>query len=355
VSFDHGAIGLFNKIASEVVQCVRGEQLELGNFTDNKDGTVTDKSTGLIWQRGRSGGMTWQAALDYCEGLSLANQTDWRLPNVKELESLIDNLSYNLAFFPNAAGNYWSSTTLMVIYHKPLSNDAYYVDFNDGTAGSFPKLSYLRVRCLRGTRSAPIHPTLLSPNGGEVIAAGSTQDVTWTAPIIMVRFKLMYSIDNKMTWVPITSTATGTHYTWNVPALTKNKKVYLKIIGYTAADVKMGKDLSDGLSLIEAMSILSPNGGGQPLISGTPVDITWRTTPTPIAEVASYSVSYTTNGGLTWRLIGSGNGNPGTYSWTPLVTKAKTKCKVKVVLKDALGNKVGSDISDGVFTINPAP
>ncbi len=349
----YGTILTSNKGGTFRVSCVRGEQLELSSFTDNENGTVTDNSTGLIWQRGKPGEMTWQAALDYCEGLSLANRTDWRLPDVKELESLTDDLSYNLAYFPKAAGNYWSSTTDIIIYYN--GKNAYNVDFNaGGTASQSHKDNKHWVRCVRGTGSL-IHPTLLTPNGGEIIAAGSTQDVTWTAPIIMVRFKLMYSIDNKKSWLLITDTATGTHYTWNVPTLTKNKKAYLKIIGYTALDVKMGKDLSDGPFLIEAVSILGPNGGGQPLISGIPVDITWRTTPTPIDEVVSHSVSYTTNGGVTWKLIESGNGNPGTYSWTPLVTKAKTNCKVKVVLRDAFGNKVGSDVSDGLFTINTSP
>jgi len=107
--------------------------------------------------------------------------------------------------------------------------------------------------------------------------------------------------------------------------------------------------------VIGAVNIVSPNGGGQPLMSGAPVDITWSTTPAPKAQVATYSVFYTTNGGLKWQSAGSGSGNPGVYPWTPLVTEAKTKCKVKVVLKDELGNKLGSDVSDAFFTIDPAP
>jgi hypothetical protein len=60
-------------------------------FVDNKDGTVTDLATGLMWQKADSGrGMDWQAALKYAEDLTLAGHDDWRLPNAKELQSLVD-------------------------------------------------------------------------------------------------------------------------------------------------------------------------------------------------------------------------------------------------------------------------
>ncbi|MBI4687331.1 MAG: DUF1566 domain-containing protein [Nitrospirae bacterium] len=64
-------------------------------FTDNGNGTVTDNRTGLVWQQGEAGQMMWGSALSYCEGLPLGGKTDWRLPNVKELESLTDDTRYN--------------------------------------------------------------------------------------------------------------------------------------------------------------------------------------------------------------------------------------------------------------------
>lgn len=61
------------------------------DFVDNADGTVTDRATGLMWAQADSGsGMLWQAALDYAEGSSLAGYNDWRLPNAKELQSIVD-------------------------------------------------------------------------------------------------------------------------------------------------------------------------------------------------------------------------------------------------------------------------
>jgi len=60
-------------------------------FKDNDDGTITDEATGLIWMQADSGnGMDWPTALEYAEDLERAGHSDWRLPNAKELQSIID-------------------------------------------------------------------------------------------------------------------------------------------------------------------------------------------------------------------------------------------------------------------------
>jgi hypothetical protein len=74
------------------VLCCRGNtNYGVNDFVDNGDGTVTDDATGLMWQQTDSGdGMQWEDALAYAEGLSLASHDDWRLPNAKELQSIVD-------------------------------------------------------------------------------------------------------------------------------------------------------------------------------------------------------------------------------------------------------------------------
>lgn len=63
----------------------------INDLVDNGDGTITDLATGLMWQQGDDGvPRDWQAALAYAEGLGLAEYTDWRLPNAKELQSIVD-------------------------------------------------------------------------------------------------------------------------------------------------------------------------------------------------------------------------------------------------------------------------
>ena len=70
------------------------------SYTKNSDGTVTDNITGVIWQNTSdtnsdgvinvSDKMSQSSAQTYCENLTLANQSDWRLPDVKTMYSLID-------------------------------------------------------------------------------------------------------------------------------------------------------------------------------------------------------------------------------------------------------------------------
>jgi len=66
---------------------------DLSRFVDNADGTITDKVTGLMWQKGENERMNWYEALRYCQEMRLAGYTDWRLPNIKELNTILD-LSY---------------------------------------------------------------------------------------------------------------------------------------------------------------------------------------------------------------------------------------------------------------------
>lgn len=61
------------------------------NFTDNGDGTITDNATGLMWQQADDGNTyNWENALDYSESLILGGYSDWRMPNAKELQSIVD-------------------------------------------------------------------------------------------------------------------------------------------------------------------------------------------------------------------------------------------------------------------------
>jgi len=100
------------------------------NFVNGEDGTVIDRATGLVWTQSDSQtGMDWQSALQYCETLDTAGETDWRLPNIKELQSIVDysrspdatssaaiDPLFKVSSITNEAGEvdypfYWSSTT----------------------------------------------------------------------------------------------------------------------------------------------------------------------------------------------------------------------------------------------------
>lgn len=60
-------------------------------FTDNGDGTISDEATGLMWmQTDNKQGVNWEDALTYAENLEFAGYSDWRLPDAKELQSIVD-------------------------------------------------------------------------------------------------------------------------------------------------------------------------------------------------------------------------------------------------------------------------
>jgi len=89
-------------------------------FTDNEDGTVTDNLTGLMWIK--NGAILtqylcdWYEVLVFCNDLNLAGYDDWRMPNVREMLSLVDYEMLPPALpaghpFENINGRYWTSTT----------------------------------------------------------------------------------------------------------------------------------------------------------------------------------------------------------------------------------------------------
>jgi hypothetical protein len=80
---------------TEFVRYVRGNKdYGINDFTDNADGTITDKATGLMWSQVDSRqGMNWEAALSWVQQKNNENYlgySDWRLPNAKELQSIVD-------------------------------------------------------------------------------------------------------------------------------------------------------------------------------------------------------------------------------------------------------------------------
>lgn len=137
-------------------------------YHDNADGTVTDLYTSLMWQRcsagqssddctGGSGDIyTWDQALQYPQtlnsGIGYAGYTDWRLPNTKELESLVEEACYspaiNATYFPNTlTSSYWSSSPKA--YN---SDEAWYVDFGYGRTYYFNRGPFgNRVRLVRSS------------------------------------------------------------------------------------------------------------------------------------------------------------------------------------------------------------
>lgn len=137
VNFGNGSISTQNKGNVAYVRCLRG-YMEFSPLEDNGNGTSTDPSTELILQNGGSGTMKWGSALNYCEGLSLAGYSDWRLSNIRELGS-------------SPCNNCWSSTTNLASIDY-----AWYIS-STGSVGSASKTDSKNysARCVRGSKTIP--------------------------------------------------------------------------------------------------------------------------------------------------------------------------------------------------------
>ncbi|MDO8948353.1 MAG: DUF1566 domain-containing protein [Desulfocapsaceae bacterium] len=135
-------------------------------LTDNGDGTITDSKTGLMWKKcmegvsgsncdsGAAGSFTWQTALQrpaiVNTGIGFAGQTDWRLPNIKELRSIVEEKcvdpSINLTRFPNTPSSVvWSGSP-----YAGHSDYAWVVYFNSGNSYINIRSYNNQVRLVRG-------------------------------------------------------------------------------------------------------------------------------------------------------------------------------------------------------------
>ena len=117
--------------------------------------TWKDPSTRLEWQYESPGEMSWLEALAYAKALALGSKTDWRLPTVSELETLLDRsvLHYELRPIVREAVpfrdslSYWSSTTF-----QEGTNNAWIVMFDGAYVLSYYKSNTYYVRCVRGQK-----------------------------------------------------------------------------------------------------------------------------------------------------------------------------------------------------------
>jgi Protein of unknown function (DUF1566) len=138
------------------------ESTPTGAFTDPGNGTITHNLTGLMWKQcaqGLSGAgcatgtiatMTWSGALAVAVADTTAGYADWRLPNKKELESIVESCGYqpaiNQSLFPATPGSsFWSGSS-----YAPIPTGAWFVNFGDGYADFVVKTGVNYVRLVRG-------------------------------------------------------------------------------------------------------------------------------------------------------------------------------------------------------------
>lgn len=120
------------------------------DFTRDANGIVTDSTTTLQWQDDVFVDyMNWKESILYCEALDLDGK-GWRLPNINELQTIIDDSKWNPAivdgFTKTYTATYWSSTTV-----EGIRDHVHRVNFKTGAVSFSTKGGDLgRVRCVRG-------------------------------------------------------------------------------------------------------------------------------------------------------------------------------------------------------------
>ena len=123
---------------------------------------IASTRTGLVWQRADQAPATWEAALAACESLVLAGASDWRLPTIKELLTIVDDTrtapAIDTAAFTGATGaRTWSATPVAPqVAAGGSCSYAHVIDFATGLRvygnmgrGTLPSPDTARFRCVR--------------------------------------------------------------------------------------------------------------------------------------------------------------------------------------------------------------
>ncbi|MCC6726209.1 MAG: DUF1566 domain-containing protein [Saprospiraceae bacterium] len=142
------------------------------------DSIVLDNFTGLEWQHfAAADSMGWEEALVFAEGLTQQGKSDWRLPNVKELESINDETtsqpSINTSIFEGiVAKKYWTSTTLN---NQPTK--AWFMDARFGVVSYDLKTAKNLLLCVRGGTEAPPLPSAILQHA-EILGRPTDHSIT---------------------------------------------------------------------------------------------------------------------------------------------------------------------------------
>jgi protocatechuate 3,4-dioxygenase beta subunit len=194
---------------------------------------------------------------------------------------------------------------------------------------------------------------LFTPNGGETWKVGHFYNITWDTIGTIENVKLEYSINGGGSWIEIIASTLNTgSFEWTVPD-SPAESCLVRV-----SDVLGGStDTSnESFAIVPAstatLDVTSPNGG-ENLTVGATHDITW--TSSEMENVEIVMIEYSVDNGVTWTTVdpaAAHNGTGGSYNWTVPDTPSET-CLVRIT--DLSSDEGPSDVSDAVFTIEPAP
>lgn len=294
------------------------------NFTiidkSNQRVTVTKPNGGEQWDAGTPQQITWEAS-----GMS----------NVK-IEYTINNgnsWSTIVASTPSTGFYTWNQ-----VPNTPSTNCKIRVsDASDGT----PSDDSDQFFTIKPAPSIKV----VSPNGGETLQSGSTNEIRWTSQNVK-SVKIEYTTNGGGDWTTLTvdNSNTGAFNWTNIP----NVNSYQCKIKISDAVNGSPFDESDNNftitnQTVKSLTIISPNGG-EDWEAGTKQNITWSS-----SAVNNVKVELTTDKGNSWQTLAA-NVTGGAYEWNISENLNSTQCQIR--LSDANEAEI-SDISNGTFTISP--
>lgn len=190
--------------------------------------------------------------------------------------------------------------------------------------------------------------TVTSPNGGENLIAGSTTNITWTAPAVVSRVNIDFvTYDDyygSYTSTPIVENAPNTgSYSWSIPSdMWATGKIYI-------VDADMGGYGDESDADIEItpypLQLTAPNGG-ETMQVGNIYNIEWNN----FIPMEYISIEFSADGGAAWTPVATSIANSGMYAWT-VPDAISANCLIRV--SEAGG--AYSDVSNGTFAIEGVP
>jgi photosystem II stability/assembly factor-like uncharacterized protein len=194
-------------------------------------------------------------------------------------------------------------------------------------------------------------PSIISPNGGEVLAANSIAYIYWFSKSTALTFNLEYTLDG-INWLPIANgvqaylNASGNNsgfYAWTVPNVTSTT-CKIRITDAVTPALKTASASNFSITQQKSLDLTNPNSSGLSYAVGSTVYISWNS-----VGISNVNLYFSSDGGNSYSNIVSNYVNTGYYNWT-VPNATSTNCYIKI--KDASSSL--KDSSAANFFIVPA-